>query len=613
MSRRSADRAWQTVNEVLKDRDAYQPGTGWSDVKRLWRDYLSKQSGVMILTAILTVLLSGVPFAFPMTWRFLVDDVLRINNGSVPPDAVSHHTWLVLVFCVINSLLWTTELSGTWAVRRLLAGIGRNLAYRLRGKLHRKLQVLHIGFFDRTPVGIIMSRVLDDVNVIHMWTTRGTRMILSCLLKIPIAICLLLYLRWDLAIMVALTIPLYVLSYLHLRPIVRKCHSAMRRLNSKKYALCTERVGAVKVVKALSREVAETRTLARMSHDSVRVALHLVIYRQVLAITVAAITALSTGMVIFLGAAHLRAGTMSLGDVLAFLSTIRLLLFPVKMLTNVATNIQRFMVVLRRVFSLLDEPVEVKSGHISLDGMTSGIEFDNVTFAHPTQTAPALKDISFSIKPGERIALMGPSGSGKSTVFQLLTRFYDPTEGTARVGGVDLTQADTASLRDHVRMVEQEPVIFSGSITENISYGKLEASAEEIEKAAQQAELHEFAQSLPAGYDTIVGENGVTLSGGQKQRLALATALLTDPEVLLMDDTTSALDPATEMRIHATLDHVLQNRTSLIITQRIASAEPCDRILVVENGHLTQQGTHAELSKQPGFYRDICVEQGIVD
>jgi ATP-binding cassette subfamily B protein len=204
---------------------------------------------------------------------------------------------------------------------------------------------------------------------------------------------------------------------------------------------------------------------------------------------------------------------------------------------------------------------------------------------------------------------MGPSGSGKTTVFQLICRFYDAEQGAVRVGGVNLPDADPQSLRRHAVMVQQEPVVFSGTIGENIMYGRLDASPQQIMDAAEQAELHEFIMSLPVKYETEVGQNGISLSGGQKQRLALATALLTKPEILLLDDTTSALDAETEAKIRETLNKVLSGRTSIIITQRIATARDCDMILVLEEGHLKQVGCHDELKNTLGFYRNIFLQQ----
>ncbi len=280
-------------------------------------------------------------------------------------------------------------------------------------------------------------------------------------------------------------------------------------------------------------------------------------------------------------------------------------------ITTQVTQIQALFVVARRVLMILETKVEVEPGKIALEGMRGEIRLDKVTFTYPEQNEPALRDVNITIPPGERVALMGPSGAGKTTVFLLLLRFYDPQEGRISVGGVDIIEASQASLRRHVRLVQQEPTIFTGTMAENIMYGKLDATPVEVRRAAAQAELDEFIRELPDGYETIVGERGVTLSGGQKQRLALATALLTDPEVLLLDDTTSALDAKTEARIRMTLNKVLAGRTSLIITQRVATAMECDRIIVLEDGAITQQGRHADLAKQDGFYRRICEQQKV--
>ncbi|TVQ20922.1 MAG: ATP-binding cassette domain-containing protein, partial [Spirochaetaceae bacterium] len=270
---------------------------------------------------------------------------------------------------------------------------------------------------------------------------------------------------------------------------------------------------------------------------------------------------------------------------------------------------QAVFVVIKRVFSLLDEDVDVSPGKIKLDGITGRIHFDGVSFRYPEQSSGALENISFYIAPGEKVALMGPSGAGKTTVFNLILRFYDPHEGSVQIDEINLVNADPTSIRRHVVLVQQEPVVFSGTIAENIVYGRMESKPSAIMAAARQAELHDFIMTLPVKYETEVGQNGISLSGGQRQRLALATALLTGPEVLLLDDTTSALDAETEARIRTTLYQALEGRTSIIITQRIATARSCDRIIVLDHGRIVQQGTHDELKREEGFYRRIFLQQ----
>jgi ATP-binding cassette subfamily B protein len=300
---------------------------------------------------------------------------------------------------------------------------------------------------------------------------------------------------------------------------------------------------------------------------------------------------------------------MSVGDFVAFVQAMGSAVMSIERISMLIVRTQETCVVIRRVFSLIDEPEEVESGPTQLQGIRYGVAFDKVTFTYPGQYRPALSRVSFEVHAGEKIALMGPSGSGKSTILWLLLRFYDPQQGLISIDGTDIRDIDISSLRTHICMVQQEPTIFSGSLRDNIAYGREASDTSSIQEAAQMAEIHDFASSLTHGYDTPVGESGVTLSGGQKQRVALAASLLTEPEILLLDDTTSALDAQTEKRIQQTLHTVLQHKTSMVITHRIATAAVCSRIIVLEDGHIIQQGTHRELQKHPGFYRRICEQQ----
>ncbi len=595
------------IIERLLAEQTDRPGNVGTDLRRLWRDHLRSRAAMLVWAMVLTVVVSAIPMGFTLTNRFMIDDVLL--GGSVPAAVADHHAALCLLFFAMNMTLWGLRLSSNWIRTRIIVGAGQGMVYSLRKGLHEKLQSLHVGFFEATPVGIIMARVLDDVSIIHKWVTRHGPAVLTCALQIVIGLATLMVLQWRLGLIVLASMPLYVWAFAVLRPKIRRTNKATRRLTAKMYARSAERIGGIGVVKAFAREQAEVRSFAGLIHDGVRVAMRLVQYRQFLAISAGLITSLATGVIVYVGCTFVRDGTMTIGELIAFKGMMAMLYHPVNRVTSLATAMQAALVVLRRIFAVLDEPEEVAPGRISLDGMAGKIEFDRVTYIYPRQETPALDEVDFRIAPGQTVALMGPSGAGKTTVFQLLLRFYHPQGGHVRVGGVDLVDADPASIRRHIRVVQQEPTIFSGTISDNIRYGKLDADEDAIRRAAAQAELHEFIDELPAAYDTMVGENGVTLSGGQKQRLALATALLTDPEVLLLDDTTSALDSATEARIRETLRHALAGRTSLIITQRIATARQCDRILVFEGGRITQRGTHEDLKGAPGFYAHICREQ----
>ncbi len=595
------------IERVLNDLESYE-GSMIADLRRLWREYLVGHRYRILLALTVTAVWSVFPFITAMLTRFLVDQVLLVDAGY-DPSMFEEQFPLFIRYAVILFGVWGFFVLANWTRNWLILDTGQRVIYQLRKQLHEKLQDLHVGYFETHETGKIVSRVLDDVKVIQNWTTTYFLDFSANVLRLIIGLGLIFFINWKLSLLIVVVLPFYAYIYLRMRPNIRRNSIAIRRMNSNMYALSAERIAGVAVVKAFTQEKHEIRSFAKRMNNYVRLALQAILYAQQLTLIAGMITAVVSGAVIYLGVTFVRVGTMSFGDVMAFIQIMPNLFVHVNAVTRYMTQIEAVFVVIRRVFYLLDEFEDVPPGKISLDGMTGKIEFDHVTFRYPGQEKPAIEDVSFHIDPGEKIALMGPSGAGKSTIFQLLCRFYDPQEGVIRIGGVDLVDADTGSIRHHVRMVQQEPVVFSGTIAENIAYGDLDATPAQIMTATTQAELHDFVMSLPVKYETEVGRNGIALSGGQKQRLALSTALLTQPEVLLLDDTTSALDADTERRIRETLDRVLEGRTSIIITQRIATARNCDRILVFENGKLTQEGTHDELRKRDGFYRRILEQQ----
>ncbi len=605
--KRPGPRVKGIIDRILADRKDLGDASRGA-LRRLWSDHLRNYRGRLSLAFLLTAISGALPFSFVLTLRFLAADIVGIETGFDPAE-LPRRVNLVAVFFAINMGIWTVWLVADWSARRLVLGVGRRLVFALRKRLQEKLQRLHIGFYERTPTGTILARVLDDVNVIRQWVTSSAVGLLESLVSIVIGLGVLFYLNWRMALAVAATLPLYAWAFYVLRPRIRRAVRAVRRLNTRMYALSGERIAGIRLVKAFGREKREVADFAGLVHDQTRVGMRAVLYSHGLSLLAGTIAAGATGGILYFGALRVQSGAMRLVDLIVFIPALAGVLQPVNVLTSLVTQLQAAFVVVGRVFALLDEEERMPPGSVKLDGVKGRIIFDHVTFTYPGQSEPALKDVSFSVSPGHHLALMGPSGSGKSTVFQLLMRFYDPQEGAVRVGGVDLREADPASVRRQVCMVQQEPVVFSGTIAETIVYGRLDASPTQVMMAARQVELHEFIMSLPLKYEAEVGEGGVTLSGGQKQRLALATALLTEPAVLLLDDTTSALDSATEELIRATLSQVLRGRTSITITQRVITARACGRIVVLEGGRMTQSGSHQELIAREGFFRRICAQQ----
>jgi len=600
------ERARRLIDELLKDSESYD-GKVSQDLGRLWSDYLKQYRGRIFFALIMTLVWSTHGYIFAFASQYLVDDVIKLGTGAevtLDENWVAFRRWAALVLGT-----WTMVTATQWIRSRSIIRVGQALIYKLRTELHDKLQVLHIGYFERHETGKLMSRVLEDVWVIREWTTNRAINISAALFQLLIGIIAALIVNWRLTLIIMASMPVYFFAYVKMRPAIKRLNIAMRRINAGMYSRSQERLGAIGLVKAFDQERRETLNFRQRMHNHVRLAMRVINYEGAMLTFAGIITAVTSGVVIYIGFTWAQIGRLSVGEVVFFIGVMPRLFMQINALSNVFVQIQAVFVVIKRVFTLLDASEDVTPGPMQLENIKGAVHFDHVEFAYPEQSDHAIKDVSFYIRPGERVALMGPSGAGKSTVFNLILRFYDPKQGSVYVDGVNLMNADPTSIRRHVVMVQQEPVVFSGTVAENIVYGRLEARASEVMEAAKQAELHNFIMTLPVKYETEVGQNGVSLSGGQKQRLALATALLTKPEVLLLDDTTSALDAETESRIRETLNKALQGHTSMIITQRVATARSCDRIIVLDGGRIVEEGTHERLRDTGGFYSRIVTQQ----
>jgi ABC-type multidrug transport system fused ATPase/permease subunit len=604
--RSQRERAQRLMDRLLKDSESYN-GKVSKDLGRLWTNYLHQYRWNIYAALLLTLVWSTHGYIFALAQQFLVDEVIELGSGAPPSLSENRGPFVTWVALVLGT--WTMVTVTQLLRSRAIISVGQNLVYQLRTKLHDKLQVLHIGYFERTETGKLMSRVMEDVWLIREWSTNQAINIFAAVFQLLVGVGVSLWVNWRLTLLILATMPVYFIAFMKMRPAVRRLSIAMRRLNAGMYARSQERIGAVAVVKAFDQERRETLNFRQRMLNYVRLAMRVINYQGAMVLIAGIVTGITTGVVIYAGFNWAREGVLSIGEVVYFINSMPRLFMQVNALSNFFVQIQAVFVVIKRVFDLLDAPEDVTPGPMQLSNIKGSIHFENVQFTYPDQQDHALKQVSFYIRPGERIALMGPSGAGKSTVFSLILRFYDPQGGNVYIDGINLVNTDPTSLRQHVVLVQQEPVVFSGTVAENIVYGRGHARPSEIMEAAQQAELHEFIMTLPAKYETEVGQNGVSLSGGQKQRLALATALLTRPEVLLLDDTTSALDAETEAKIRETLDTALEGHTSMIITQRIATARSCDRIFVLDRGEIVQEGTHDELKQQDGFYARIVAQQ----
>jgi len=594
--------------ELYRDREE-RPKAERRQLLRLWREFVYPLRWYLLLAIVLSLVFSLQSYVWAFTAKIMVDDILRIGRDNAPTEP-RHYQWLLWLL-IGQASLQAIIIADLWGYNYFITLVGQRVVFNLRKVLHENLQRLPLSFFDRTQTGRLLSIVLDDVSTVQQ--TIGGTAVQFCnhVGSILVGIVIISVINWKLALIVLLALPFYVFNYRHFRPRLRDTMRASRRATAILYARVEERVTAIKTVKLFGRESAETHKFVMFVGNLSRLVMYRIRLSSWLNAFATTVSSVATGAVLYFGLQAMRQGDMSLGSVMMFYTSAGLLFSPAVALSDLAVQMQQISVVMRRVFDLMEaepEPPD-RPDAIALPRASGHIAFRGVTFAYPNDEHPTVRGVTFTVKAGKRVAVMGPSGGGKSTLLYLLMRFYDPDEGSIELDGHDLRELKLLSLRDRVTLVMQEPVIFSGTVAENIRYGRLEASAAEVRRAAKDADLHQFIQTLPDGYETVVGERGMTLSGGQRQRLALAASFLSQPSVLLLDDTTSALDPVTEARIRKTLDHLMEGRTCFIVTHRVSTALGCDLALVLEDGQVSQFGPPHDLLHREGLFRRIYEQQ----
>ncbi|MHB8104316.1 MAG: ABC transporter ATP-binding protein [Dehalococcoidales bacterium] len=488
----------------------------------------------------------------------------------------------------------------------LAEALSQHVAYDLRNMMYNRLQKLSYAFHDRSQTGQLMSRATSDVEGVRMFVGFALlRGVYFFVLLIAIAVVIFI-LNWKLALISLCTLPF--ISYRavaignQLRVFFMKIQQGLGVLGT----FIQESIIGAKVVRAFAREDYETEKFMRQAKDNydleIKVSKLLAVNSPVMSFALY----FAMAGILWYGGRLVINGEMSQGQMAEFLLYVVMLNMPMRMLGWLTQLYSRAMSSGQRVFEVLDEEtqVEEKAGAIDLDGVKGSVSFENVSFSYDAQQ-PALEQISFDVKSGQVVALVGASGSGKSTIANLIPRFYDVTSGRISIDGKDIRNLSLESLRRNVGIVHQDTFLFSATIRENISYGKPDATLDEIKKAAKIAQLHDFVMSLPEGYDTWVGERGITLSGGQKQRLAIARTLLLNPRIVIMDDATSSVDMETEHEIRQALNSLLSGRTTFIIAQRLRSVQMANLILVLENGRIVERGTHQELIRRGGYYNRL--------
>jgi ATP-binding cassette subfamily B protein len=528
-----------------------------------------------------------------------------IDLGITPADVPA-----LLHVMGIYAAMAATQAAGVFGFIYLAGILGERLQYDLRQKMFDHLQELSFSYFDRTPVGWIMSRVTSDSSHIADLVTWGLVDVTWGAMSIVSASLLMIYLNWRLGLLVFLIIPVLVVAAAQFQRRIIREFRTVRKMNSRITGAYNENITGVRVVKALNREEANLDEFSVLTGEMYNASFRAARLSALFLPVVQFISAMALSSVAWFGGAQVAWGTMTVGDLQAFVGFITFMLWPVQDLARVYAELQHAVASAERTFALLDARPDVVDHPGAFDpGTLRGeIEFDRVDFNY-SPGKPVLQNFSLKVKPGETIALVGPTGGGKSTLVNLLCRFYEPKRGVIRIGGSDYTELMLHGIQSRIGVVLQTPHLFSGTIRENIRYGRLDATDQEIERAAHVAGAHDFIVTLDRGYDAEVGEGGNLLSVGQKQLISLARAVLADPDILVMDEATSSVDTLTEALIQRGMERLLKGRTSFVIAHRLSTIKRADRILVIENGGISESGTHAELLRRRGHYYDLYTRQ----
>jgi ATP-binding cassette subfamily B protein len=537
---------------------------------------------------------------YPATWTQAQLVTQLTTSKTAAPQSLLWAVVAIIIFAAIRGVF--AFLQTFWAEKNSQA-----VAYDLRNDLYAKIQGLSFSYHDRNQTGQLMIRATDDIEKVRLFIGQGLLQLVGAIILLVGTIIILfttsVSLAWTAMPILPIALVMFIIFSSAAQPMFRKVQIKLSTLNT----VLQENLAGMKVIKAFTREPQQQDRFRSAADNLMEQAISVARLFTFLFPVIFLIANLGQAAILYVGGRQIITGALTLGEWQEFSLYLIYLFFPIAQLGFIITQFGQAGASADRIFEILDTKSDIveKPDAIDLPSVKGDVKFEKVTFRYFGGGQPVLKDVTFEARPGERIALLGATGSGKSTIINLLPRFYDPTEGRITIDGHDLRDLKLDSLRKQIGIVLQETTLFSGTIRDNIAFGRSDASDQDVIAAAKAAQAHEFIMSFPDGYQTHVGERGTTLSGGQKQRIAIARALLLDPRILVLDDSTSSVDLTTESLIQSALDRLMEGRTSFVIAQRISTVMTADKILVLDKGEVVAQGRHAELMENEPIYAEI--------
>jgi len=581
---------------ITQSEDAYDKGYD-PKVARGLLQFLKPYYGQMVISLIFMIIITAASVSGPYFVKLAIDEGISKNDLLALRN-------IVLIYFGVSVIQVVTNIFRV----RMMSRVGQHVLYDVRTAMFDHLQKLSLSFYNRYSVGRVITRVINDVGTLREFVTWATLAIVRDLLSIIGTVIAMLTLNLRLSLLTFTVLPLMVVATILFRRAARQNYRRVRAAVSWTNSVLAENVNAVRVVQAFSRQSHNystfkdyvNRYFLERSLDAAKVA-------SIFTPIVDVLGAIATALVVYLGGTAVLGESMTAGVLIAFVLYIDRLFDPIRDLSRRFDTLQSTMAGGERILELLNTPIEVQDAKDAreMGAILGDVRFEHVSFHYSDDLALVLDGVNLDVRAGETVALVGETGAGKTTIVKLLTRFHDPTVGCVRVDGVDLRRVTQQSLRKQMGMVLQDPFLFNGSVKENILFGRLDASDEDVIASANAVGAQDFIMRLKNGYDTSVEEGGATLSVGQRQLISFARALLANPRILILDEATSSVDTQTEQIIQKALATLLKGRTSFVIAHRLSTITNADKIVVIHDGKIIEQGTHAELLAKQGMYYEL--------